>query len=70
MINRDARMAVRAKFWRLFRKPVDLDAYVEQHGQWPRHLVEGDYYTSLFGQRFAITKGIWRPVSPKETRKP
>lgn len=53
---------ISAAFWRMFREPVDLDAYAKEYGRWPCPLVEGDYYTSHHGQRFAITKGVWRPV--------
>jgi hypothetical protein len=55
------RQFVRARFWRIFREPVDLDLYRQKHGYWPRHTVEGDFYTS-FGKRFAITNGCWRPM--------
>lgn len=47
----------RARFWRLFRKPIYLGSTV--YG-WPKHLVEGDYYKSFTGYYFEIKDGVWR----------
>jgi hypothetical protein len=51
---------IRARFWRMFREPVNLDECRE----WPRYLAEGDYYRSpnnSFGQKYEIFNGVWTP---------
>jgi len=54
-INQNWYKKLRAKFYRLFRRPVNLDEY----HTWPTPLVEGDYYSSL-GITYKITNGVWK----------
>jgi hypothetical protein len=54
------RQRVSAWFWGLFREPVCLDAE-----EWPRHLVEGDWYTSILDTQYEIRHGCWNPRESK-----
>lgn len=47
----------RARFWRLFRRPVFLGP---TSLGWPSPLVEGDYYRSITGKFYEIKDGFWQ----------